>query len=67
MGEMASLGETGGSRFTDVAAAADVHMIKINVKTLEGASEFCRLHLDRTYLRILLDRLAAANSKLSGI
>ncbi len=67
VGEMAYLGEAGNLRSANVVAAADVRMIKISVKTLERASELCRLYLDRTYLRILVERLAAANTKLSGI
>jgi hypothetical protein len=50
-----------------VVAATDVRMIKISVKTLGHASELCRLLFDRTYLRILVERLAAANSKLAGV
>ncbi len=67
VGEMAYLGEAGNLRSADVVAATDVRMIKISVKALEIASEICRLKFDRTYLRILVERLAAANSKLSGI
>jgi len=67
VGEMAYLGQAGSLRSADVVAATDVRMIKIGVKTLERASELCRLHFDRTYLRILVERLAAANSKLAGI
>jgi len=67
VGEMAYLGEPGSLRSADVVAATDLRMIKINVKALELASELCRLNFDRTYLRILVGRLAAANSKLAGI
>ncbi|MBX3662062.1 MAG: protein kinase [Burkholderiales bacterium] len=67
VGEMAYLGEPGSLRSADVVAATDLRMIKINVKALERASELCRLNFDRTYLRILVGRLAAANSKLAGI
>jgi len=67
VGEMAYLSEAGGVRSADVVAATDVRLIKISVKALEHASEICRLNFDRTYLRILVDRLAAANSKLAGI
>ena len=67
IGEMAYLGEAGGIRSADVVAATDVRMIKISIKALEHASEICRLNFDRTYLRILVERLAAANSKLAGI
>lgn len=67
VGEMAYLGEPGSLRSADVVAATDVRMIKIGVKALERASELCRLNFDRTYLRILVGRLAAANSKLAGV
>ncbi len=67
VGEMAYLGEPGSLRSADVVAATDLRMIKIGVKALERASELCRLNFDRTYLRILVGRLAAANSKLAGI
>ncbi len=67
VGEMAYLGEAGSLRSADVVAATDVRMIKIGVKALERASELCRLNFDRTYLRILVGRLAAANSKLAGV
>jgi serine/threonine protein kinase len=67
VGEMAYLGEAGSLRSADVVAATDGRMIKIGVKALERASELCRLHFDRTYLRILVERLAAANSKLAGV
>jgi hypothetical protein len=42
-------------------------MIKIPVATLSRASEMCRLNFDRAFLRVLVDRLQLANSKLSGI
>ncbi len=67
VGEMAYLGESGSLRSADVVAATPVRMIKISVKALEHASELCRLNFDRTYLRILVGRLAAANSKLAGV
>jgi len=67
VGEMAYLGEEGNFRSADVVAATDVRMIKISVKALEHATEICRLKFDRAFLRILVERLAAANSKLSGI
>jgi eukaryotic-like serine/threonine-protein kinase len=67
VGEMAYLGEPGSLRSADVVAATEVRMIKISVKALERASELCRLNFDRTYLRILVGRLAAANSKLAGV
>jgi len=67
VGEMAYLGGSDTPRSADVIAATDLRMIKIAVRKLEHASEICRLNFDRTYLRILVGRLAAANSKLAGI
>jgi serine/threonine protein kinase len=67
VGEMAYLGGADTLRSADVVAATDLRMIKIGVKKLEHASEICRLNFDRTYLRILVERLTAANSKLAGI
>ena len=67
VGEMAYLGEVDNLRSADVVAVTDVRLIKIGVKALEHASEFCLLKFDRAFLRILVERLAAANSKLSGI
>jgi hypothetical protein len=57
----------GNVRVADVLAADDVRMIKIPVATLSRASEMCRLNFDRAFLRVLVDRLQLANSKLSGI
>ncbi len=55
------------SYFRKESTPVNMVFIKIGVKALERASELCRLHSGRTFLRILVDRLAAANSKLSGI
>lgn len=67
VGEMAYLGGADTTRSADVMAVTPLRMVRIGVRKLEVASEICRLHFDRTYLRILVERLAAANSKLAGI
>lgn len=67
VGEMAYLGGANTTRSADVMAVTPLRMVRIGVRQLEVASEICRLHFDRTYLRILVERLAAANSKLAGI
>lgn len=67
VGEMAYLGGGNSTRSADVIAVTPLRMVRIGVRQLEVASEICRLHFDRTYLRILVERLAAANSKLAGI
>ena len=67
VGEMAYLGGASSNRFADVMAVTPLRLVRIGVRQLELASEICRLHFDRTYLRILVERLAAANSRLAGI
>ena len=66
-GEMAYLGESGKVRTADVIAASDARMLKIPVSALERVSELCRLNFDRAFLRVLVERLTLANSKLAGI
>ena len=66
-GEMAYLGESGKVRTADVTAASDARMLRIPVSALERVSELCRLNFDRAFLRVLVERLTHANSKLAGI
>jgi eukaryotic-like serine/threonine-protein kinase len=65
-GEMAYLSE-GKVRTADIIATDAVRMIKIPIAALSHASEICRLSFDRAFLRLLVDRLLVANSKLAGI
>jgi CRP-like cAMP-binding protein len=65
-GEMAYL-SGGNVRTADVVAVDEVQMIKIPVAALGRASEMCRLNFDRAFLRVLVERLQLANSKLTGI
>lgn len=65
-GEMAYL-SGGNVRVADVVAADEVRMMKIPIAALGRASEMCRLNFDRAFLRVLVNRLQLANSKLSGI
>ncbi|MDP2239406.1 MAG: serine/threonine-protein kinase [Burkholderiales bacterium] len=67
VGEMAYFGEVGRLRTADVVAAGDVGMIRIGIEALERASELCRLNFDRSFLRILVERLTLANSHLTGV
>jgi len=66
-GEMAYLGEGARLRTADVIAASDARMLKIPVSALERVSELCRLNFDRAFLRVLVERLTLANSKLTGV
>ena len=65
-GEMAYLGGEFKPRIADVVAASDVRMIKIPIAALERSSELCRLNFDRAFLRVLVERLTVANSRLTG-
>jgi eukaryotic-like serine/threonine-protein kinase len=65
-GEMAYLGGENKPRIADVVAASDVRLLKIPIAALERASEFCRLNFDRAFLRVLVERLTVANSRLTG-
>ncbi len=65
-GEMAYLAGENKPRVADVTAATDVRLIKVPVRNLERASEICRLNFDRAFLRVLVERLTLANSKLTG-
>jgi CRP-like cAMP-binding protein len=63
---MAYLAGENKPRIADVIAAADVRLIKIPIAALERASEMCRLNFDRSFLRVLVERLTLANSRLTG-
>jgi serine/threonine protein kinase len=66
-GEMAYLGAPGKLRTADVIAVSDLRLIKIPVALLERMTELTRLNFDRAFLRVLVERLIAANSRLAGI
>ena len=65
-GEMAYLGGENTPRTADVVAASDLRLLKIPIAALERASEICRLNFDRAFLRVLVERLTLANSKLTS-
>ena len=66
-GEMAYLGAPGKLRTADVTAASDLRMLRIPVSALERMTEMTRLNFDRAFLRVLVERLIAANSRLAGV
>ena len=65
-GEMAYLGGENRPRIADVVAATDARVIEIPIAALERATEICRLNFDRAFLRVLVERLTLANSRLTG-
>ncbi|MGH8751098.1 MAG: protein kinase domain-containing protein [Burkholderiales bacterium] len=66
-GEMAYLGKTQFKRTASIASVEDITTIEINAESLARASESCRAQFDRAFLQILVDRLAAANTRMSHL
>lgn len=66
-GEMAYLGKQKFQRSASVVASTDVVVIEIRAETLPQASELCRHHFNGAFLELLVDRLAAANLRLSQL
>jgi eukaryotic-like serine/threonine-protein kinase len=66
VGEMAYLGEAGKGRTADVLTSSLVSMLKIPVASMDRATEVCRLQFDRAFLRVLVERLKAANVRMTG-
>jgi serine/threonine protein kinase len=66
-GEMVVLNESEYRRTTDVVAKTDVTLIEIKPQVLEQASPGCRFKFSDTFLRILVKRLAMANTRISHL
>jgi eukaryotic-like serine/threonine-protein kinase len=66
-GEMAYLSRNEHARGADVTVAADASIIAVPTRRLNQASESCRHKFDRAFMEILVERLAMANLRLSGV
>jgi serine/threonine protein kinase len=66
-GEMAYLGKHKFQRSASVVSRSDVVVIEIRAETLPRASELCRHHFNGAFLELLVDRLSAANLRLSRL
>jgi CRP-like cAMP-binding protein len=66
-GEMAYLGKHKFQRSASVIAISEVVVIEIRAETLPQASELCRHHFNGAFLELLVDRLSAANLRLSKL
>ena len=64
-GEMAHLSEHEFTRSTDVVAKSDATLIEISPEVLEKASAGCRSQFEHSFLRMLVKRLAVANTRVS--
>jgi hypothetical protein len=66
-GEMAYLSAKAPVRGADVTVDEEANIISVPSERLRKASEACRSKFDRAFMQILVERLAAANLKLSGV
>jgi serine/threonine protein kinase len=66
-GEMVYLSKTAHLRGADVTVMSAAKIISIPTGSLAQASEGCRHKFDSAFLEILVDRLAMANVRLSGV
>ncbi|MEQ1836804.1 MAG: serine/threonine-protein kinase [Candidatus Nitrotoga sp.] len=64
-GEMAHLNDQGFRRTTDVIAKTDVTLIEFKPAILDRSSIECRFKLSDAFLRVLVKRLAVANTRVS--
>jgi serine/threonine protein kinase len=66
-GEMSHLSEREFLRTTDVVAKNDVTLIEVNPDVLEKASAGVRYQFSDAFLRMLVKRLAVANTRISHL
>ena len=66
-GEMAYLSAKAPVRGADVTVDEEANIISVTSESLAKASDGCRHKFDRAFMQILVDRLSAANLKLSGV
>ena len=66
-GEMAYLGKQKFQRSASVVSVGEIVVIEIRAETLPQASELCRHHFNAVFLELLVDRLSAANLRLSQL
>ena len=66
-GEMAYLAKKDNKRGADVTVSAEAAVISVPTASLSQVSEGCRHKFDRAFMTILVERLSAANLRLSGV
>jgi len=66
-GEMALFSAGGGVRSASVEAVTDVSVVRIGAKTLQRASDTCRMHFYKAFLEVLSTRLSLANSRIANV
>jgi serine/threonine protein kinase len=65
-GEMLYFMGDAGVRSTTVRSKTPILVIEVRADALMAASDACQLQFNRAFIRILIERLAAANKKLAG-
>ena len=63
-GEMSYLTQHGGQRSASVTTTSDCLIMKIRAQDLRNASATCRQLFDQQFIRVLIERLEAANKQL---
>ena len=63
-GEMSYLAKQGSLRSATVTTTSDCVVMKISAEDLRGASPYCKQLFDQQFVRVLIDRLEAANKQL---
>ena len=63
-GEMSYLTQHGGQRSASVTTTSDCLIMKIRAQDLRNASTTCRQLFDQQFIRVLIERLEAANKQL---
>jgi predicted Ser/Thr protein kinase len=66
-GEMAYLSRKDRVRGADVTVTAEANVISVATASLAQVSDGCRHKFDRAFMGILVERLSAANLRLSGV
>ncbi len=66
-GEMAYLAKKDNRRGADVTVSGEANVISVPTAKLAQISEACRHKFDRAFMTILVERLSAANLRLSGV
>lgn len=66
-GEMSYLTRRQHTRGADVTVMSDANIISVPTEKLAQASDACRHKFDRAFMEILVERLAMANLRLSGV
>jgi eukaryotic-like serine/threonine-protein kinase len=66
-GEMAYLAKNDAKRGADVTVLEDANIISVPTARLAQASDACRHRFDRAFMGMLVERLTAANLRISGV